>query len=286
MPMLADELKHTTGMTGNEAIVRLGGIVSLGVLVYAAGKFLLAGLGDFWGGRWSFLGGLSGAVLFTVLFTLGGGLPIFTIAWLGNRLIQSMGWAGLVKVCSQWFSFTAYGSIVAILSLSFLIGDALAREWMGLLIEHGYGWRSLFYLAAIVAGIALAANFIFLRGNRTQLGFPEPEANPLNVFENQPASGNFLTPFLKSPAFWIVCFLSLCTTIVRETFNRFVCRNDSRHRWIVFHDDAAFGCAGSAACGADWHSGPGAAGSLLLSGRRDGTGYWRQKRRCDFFRIH
>ncbi len=219
MPMLADELKHTTGMTGNEAIVRLGGIVSLGVLVYAAGKFLLAGLGDFWGGRWSFLGGLSGAVLFTVLFTLGGGLPIFTIAWLGNRLIQSMGWAGLVKVCSQWFSFTAYGSIVAILSLSFLIGDALAREWMGLLIEHGYGWRSLFYLAAIVAGIALAANFIFLRGNRTQLGFPEPEANPLNVFENQPASGNFLTPFLKSPAFWIVCFLSLCTTIVRETFN-------------------------------------------------------------------
>jgi len=219
MPMLADELKRSTGMSGDAAMVHLGGIVSLGVLIYAIGKFLLGGLGDFWGGRWSFLGGLSGAVLFTVLFTLGGGLPIFTMAWLGNRFVQSMGWAGLVKVCSQWFSYRAYGTIVGILSLSYLIGDALAREWMGLLIEHGYGWRSLFYLAAIVGAVVLAANLLFLRGIRTALGFDEPEANPLNVFRNEPASGNFLRLFFQSGAFWIVCFLSLCTTIVRETFN-------------------------------------------------------------------
>jgi len=236
MPMLADELKRA-GMSGNAAMVRLGSMASLGVLAYAIGKFLLGGLGDFWGGRRSFLGGLTGAILCTMLFTLGGGLPVFMIAWISNRFIQSMGWAGLVKVCSNWFSYRAYGTVVGILSLSFLAGDAAAREWMGLLIERGYGWRWLFYLAAGVAALVLAANLFFLREKRTGMGFDEPEANPLNVFHDQPAAGNVLTPFLKSSAFWIVCFLSLGTTIIRETFNTWT--PTYLHQFLGYSDGAA-----------------------------------------------
>jgi OPA family glycerol-3-phosphate transporter-like MFS transporter len=180
-------------------------------------------VGDFWGGRKSFLGGLSGALLFTIVFTLGGGFPLFTLAWIGNRLVQSIGWAGLVKVCSRWFSYKAYGTVVGVLSLSYLIGDAVAREWMSLLIARGYGWRALFYLAAIVAGVILIANLLLLRERRTDLGFSEPEVNPLNLFEDQSANDRRLSTvvitFLKSGAFLAVCFLSLCTTIVRETFN-------------------------------------------------------------------
>jgi sugar phosphate permease len=222
LPMLADELK-SHGMNADVVVIRLGSIASFGVIAYALGKIFLAGVGDFWGGRKSFLGGLSGALIFTVVFTLGGGVPIFTLAWIGNRLTQSIGWAGLVKVCSRWFSYKAYGTIVGILSLSYLIGDAVAREWMGLLIARGYGWRSLFYLAAIVAGVILAANLLFLKEKRTDLGFSEPEVNPLNLFEDEKKRGlglrGVLIPFLKSGGFWVVCFLSLCTTIVRETFN-------------------------------------------------------------------
>ncbi len=237
MPMLADELRQHAGMTVDMATVRLGSIVSFGVLAYAIGKLLLGGLGDFWGGRSSFLGGLSGAVIFTMIFTLGGGLPIFTLAWIGNRFVQSMGWAGLVKVCSNWFSYKAYGTVVGILSLSFLLGDALARGWMGLLIDRGFGWRALFYLAAIVSAVVLAANLIFLRETRTALGFSEPEANPVNVFHDEPAAGNVLTPFLKSGAFWIVCFLSLGTTIVRETFNTWT--PTYLHKFLGYSDGAA-----------------------------------------------
>jgi phosphonate degradation associated HDIG domain protein len=43
--MLAEELKRS-GMNGDVATIRLGSIVSLGVVAYAVGKFLLAGLGD------------------------------------------------------------------------------------------------------------------------------------------------------------------------------------------------------------------------------------------------
>ena len=149
-PLLIDDL-GARGISHADALVHIGQITSLGVFAYAIGKLFLTGLGDFWGGRPNFLISLGGATVFTLLFTLGGALPVFTIAWLGNRLTQSIGWAGLIKVSSKWFDFTSHGTIVGILSISYLIGDAVARQCMGALIHHGYGWRALFYLAAAVA---------------------------------------------------------------------------------------------------------------------------------------
>lgn len=48
----------------------LGGIVSLGTLCYAFGKFLSGSLADIFGGRRLFLAGMGGAVLCTLLFGL------------------------------------------------------------------------------------------------------------------------------------------------------------------------------------------------------------------------
>ena len=134
---------------------RLGSIASLGVLVYAIGKFPSGGLADRFGGRRNFLGGMFGSILFTVLFMLGGGFPVFTLAWLGNRLVQSLGWAGLVKVTSRWFSYTAYGSVMAVLSLSYLFGDAISRAIMSLLLAHGFGWRGVFAAGAGLLSVIL-----------------------------------------------------------------------------------------------------------------------------------
>ncbi|MGH8275814.1 MAG: MFS transporter, partial [Steroidobacteraceae bacterium] len=221
-PLLVEELgRH--GMSHSEAIVRIGSISSLGVLTYALGKLFLTGLGDYWGGRRNFLIGVGGGAAFTLLFASGAALPLFTLAWAGNRLTQSIGWAGLIKVSSKWFNYSSYGSIVGILSISYLIGDAAAREQMGMLIERGYGWRSLFVFAGVVAGIFLLVNLLWLRESRTQEGHPEAEPNPLNLFaaaESRPASvAALLRPLLRSRAFLMVCLLSFGCTIIRETFN-------------------------------------------------------------------
>lgn len=129
-PLLAKELVGR-GFSYDGALVRIGAITSLGILAYALGKPFVGGLGDYWGGRINFLVGLAGATLCTLLFAVSGALPIFTIAWFLNRLTQSGAWAGLLKISSRWFDYSSHGAIIGVLSLSYLIGDAVAREWMG-----------------------------------------------------------------------------------------------------------------------------------------------------------
>ena len=221
-PLLADELgRH--GLSHGEALIRIGTLTSLGVAAYALGKLFLTGLGDYWGGRRNFLVGVGGAAVFTLLFALAGAVPVFTFAWLGNRLTQSLGWAGLIKVSSKWFNYSSYGSIIGILSISYLVGDALARQQMGMLIARGYGWRAVFLFAAIVAAAMLLANLLWLRESRVEGGHAEATPNPLNLFaarESPPASiGALLLPLFRSRAFLLVCLLSFACTIIRETFN-------------------------------------------------------------------
>ena len=221
-PFIIDEM-GTHGISHQDAMLRIGQIISLGVFAYAGGKLALGGLGDFWGGRRNFLIGLGGATVFTVLFPLGGGFPLFTLAWFGNRLTQSVAWAGLIKVVSKWFDFTSHGTIVGILSISYLVGDAVARNWMGMLIEHDFPWRVLFYFAAAVAASLFLGNLFFLRESRAVSGYEPAIPHPANLFgaaESRPPSvGALLLPLLKNRAFVVVCLLSFGSTIVRETFN-------------------------------------------------------------------
>ncbi|HEX8754805.1 MAG TPA: MFS transporter [Steroidobacteraceae bacterium] len=221
-PLLAKELARH-GLSYDGALVRIGAITSLGILAYAIGKPFVGGLGDYWGGRVNFLIGLAGATFCTLIFAFSGALPLFTTAWFLNRLTQSGAWAGLLKVSSRWFDFSSHGAIIGVLSLSYLIGDAGAREWMGRLIAHGYGWRSLFVLAAAVSATMLIASFVFLRESRAGAGYTDTIANPVNVFARSKAPPATLRerlgPLLRSPAFLMVCVLSLVCTIVRETFN-------------------------------------------------------------------
>jgi len=120
--LIQDLARH--GISASDAQVRLGFMASAGTMAYALGKFISGSLADLFGGRRNFLAGMAGSILFTILFVLSGGFPLFTLAWVGNRFFQSLGWVGLVKVASRWFSYSTYGTVMAVLSLSYLFGDA------------------------------------------------------------------------------------------------------------------------------------------------------------------
>jgi OPA family glycerol-3-phosphate transporter-like MFS transporter len=239
-PDIIDELAAGGKMTKEAAKEALGTVASWGTLAYAFGKFISGGLSDTLGGRRTFIAGMVGAVLCTVLFALGGGLPLFTLAWIGNRTLQSLGWPGMVKITSRWFSFSRYGTVMGIISLSYLFGDAASRWFMGELIGRGLTWRSVYYVAASVLGVLVIANLLLLRGSPRDVGASEPQDNPENVYtKDTPSSSTsrptieeretegegktgfreILLPLLRSPAFWFVCVMSFGFTIARETFN-------------------------------------------------------------------
>ena len=180
-PLLIEEL-GSHGVSHDAAMLSIGWMGSAGVFAYALGKWFLTSLGDYWGGKRNLLIATGGATLFTLMFAASGTLPLFTLAWIANRLSQSIGWSALIKVSSRWFHYSRYGAVAAILSCSYLIGDAIARPSMGLLLAHGVPWRGLFVFGAAVAGAMFLANLLFLRESCTDEGFPAAVANPANVF--------------------------------------------------------------------------------------------------------
>jgi OPA family glycerol-3-phosphate transporter-like MFS transporter len=163
-----------------------------------------------------------GAIATTALFAAAGSVPVFTIAWIGNRLFQSLGWAGTVKTVSRWFPFRLHGTVMGVISLSYLFGDALSRQFLSLLIGRGFSWRQVFAASAVVLGLILLLCLALLRESPRSLGEAEADDNPANLFQ---ASGEKHTAwalfgaFFKSRAFCLACAMSLGATILRETFS-------------------------------------------------------------------
>jgi OPA family glycerol-3-phosphate transporter-like MFS transporter len=213
------------GASTARAKQQLGEILTFGTLAYVIGKILGGLAGDFFGGRRNFLLGMAGAVFFTVLFGLDRSLPVMIAAWMGNRLLQAFGWPGMVKITSRWFSFTAYGRAIGVISLSYLFGDALSRWVLGRLLAIGLAWQSVFLVAAAIMAAILVTNLILLKDAPGRIGAAEPPPNPLNVYasngaDDRPSSvAAHLLPLARSPAFWMICSISLGLTLVRESFN-------------------------------------------------------------------
>jgi OPA family glycerol-3-phosphate transporter-like MFS transporter len=114
---------------------------------------------------------------------------------------------------------------MAVISLSYLFGDAAARQFMAMLIAKGFGWREVFYVAGGTLAAVWIVTFFLLKETPIDIGESEPEINPQNLYGQAGAkpvpSGlvELLRPMLLSSSFRLACLLSLGFTLVRETFN-------------------------------------------------------------------
>jgi OPA family glycerol-3-phosphate transporter-like MFS transporter len=199
----------------------IGNFTALATALYALGKFIFGSTADVAGGRRMFLLGMAGAIVCTLLFGIGGP-PLFLMAWCGNRFIQSSGWVGMVKITSRWFSHSVYGSVMGLISLSFLFGDFLSRLFLSELITLHFTWQLIFYVSAGVLGIIFIVAIPVLREKPADRNYPEPEMNPESLVldkKEQMGLAQLLLPLFKSPTFWTVCALSFGFTFMRETFN-------------------------------------------------------------------
>ncbi|WP_156512682.1 MFS transporter [Planctomyces sp. SH-PL62] len=236
-PMIREELARG-GMSPDDAKIGLGSIITIGALAYAAGKFLGGGVTDRLGGSRIYLAGMLGSIFFTLAFALGGTLPAFLATSVGNRFAQSLGWVGIVRVVSRWFPYNRFGTVMGFVSLSYLFGDALSRKFMKILLDYDFTWRGIYCTTAAVLGAMFVLNLIFLRESPADVGEPEPEPNPDNLFGREGAEAkssglaSILGPLFRSRAFWCACLLSIGLTLLRETFQNWTP--------LYFKDDLGF----------------------------------------------
>jgi len=229
----------------------IGDVASFGVLFYAIGKTFNGVAVDFFGGRRLFLLGMFASVLCTILLcfadrlgplsvsagasvagaapSYAAGLPLtallpFFVIWALNRFVQSMGWGGLVQITARWFSAKRLATVMGVLSMSYLLGDALARLYLGSVVSAGFDWRGLFAFAAGSLAILGFGCAIFLKRRPADLGLPEPPPPPGNVYgadtgDTRLSLWRLLAPLFGSFTFWLVCLMNVGLTLIRETFN-------------------------------------------------------------------
>ena len=95
----------------------------------------------------------------------------------------------MVKITGKWFSYSAYGTAMGVVSLSYLFGDAAARWFMGHV--HGTGRRDRGRIGLARRFLAsprwccwhcFSLNWLWLKESPLAIGHQEPQANPLNVY--------------------------------------------------------------------------------------------------------
>jgi OPA family glycerol-3-phosphate transporter-like MFS transporter len=205
------------------------------VAAYALGKVINGVVVDKLGGRRMFLFGMVATIACTVGFPFGAALPVFVAVWGASRFFQSMGWPALVKTASHWYPLGRQATVMGILSLSFLFGDALIRLYLGGIVAIGQrypgtplerlaDWRAVFLIAAATLGVIALITAAVLRGSPRDLGLEEPSANPNNVFGEAGQSAApvplaaLILPLLESPVFWSICGINFGLTLIREAF--------------------------------------------------------------------
>jgi OPA family glycerol-3-phosphate transporter-like MFS transporter len=205
--------------------VGYGRLIAVGIYLYAFGK-LVNGIGaEYVSGRLAFLLGMGLSVVLVLCFGLTAGATAMLVLWGANRFVQSMGWMGLVKITGRWFPPARLATVMGVLSLSYLFGDALARFYLGAFVKSGLGWRELFLVAAGTLALIAFVSFLTLKSSPRDVNLSEPPPSARNVFgEDDHGHGRvslakLLGPLLASRMFWLVCAMNMGLTAIRETFN-------------------------------------------------------------------
>ena len=159
------------------------------------------------------------------------GLPSFSILlwslaffWGVNGWFQSMGFPPIAKNLSYWFSNKERGFKWSLWSSSHEVGTYLSVILSGFLIAH-YGWRSVFYVPAVIAVLFCFLFYKTLQDKPASIGLPDIEkykdpeyVEPQHSIDEE-ANLSYLQIFkkyiLSNPIIWMLAFAYVFVYTVR-----------------------------------------------------------------------
>ncbi len=186
-----------------------GRIASIGTAAYMIGKFSLGPLTDKIGARAAFLFSLLAVALFGALGGLTPSVLLLGGFYALNRFFGAGGWPAMMKTAPTWYEKKDIGVVVAVLSVSYVVGGILATLLATGVVELGFGWQEVMAFPSLALVILLGFCFVTVR--------PGPLVPPAEQKVEKVAGATWI--LLRSPRFLIVCALSFVLTLMRETFN-------------------------------------------------------------------
>lgn len=198
----------------------LGFIVTIFSAIYGFGKFFNGYFSDRTNARYFMTIGLVGSAFVNLFVGFGESLLFFGACWTINAWFQSMGAPPVVRLLTHWFSPKELATKWAIWNCSQPIGGAVIYVFAGYLIAN-YGWKSAFYVPAILSlGIAVLL-FNRLRDTPQSMGLPPVEVyknliHKDDVQEEERIGGRqFLRLVFASKTLWYVCIANMFLYVVR-----------------------------------------------------------------------
>lgn len=213
MPVFLKELGYTK--------TDLGLILTLFSIVYGFSKFFNGILADRANPRYFMAIGLFFSALVNVFLGLSSSLVAFGIFWIFNAWFQGMGWPPCARLLTHWYSPTELGTKWGIWNASHQFGGAGILVLAGWLIPT-YGWRTAFFVPALIAVLIAIFLIIFLRDTPQSLGLPpieeyRGEADVKDAHEDTAMSFKeiLFKYVLTNRLVWIVSIANIFVYIVR-----------------------------------------------------------------------
>lgn len=195
----------------NATRAEVGMIASYSTIAYAAGKFIFGVVVDRVGGRIGFFASLLVVAVMGVAGGLAPTLGMLTVFYSLNRFAGAAAWPAMVKLTPDWFRGKELPFALAVLSLSFVIGGAVATVFAGMVAEwSGNNWRAIMAVPSIAPILCVVLGIFLL---------PKRKKTTENQSTEKEAAKSRIASLFRSPVFWTVCSMSFTLTLLRETFN-------------------------------------------------------------------
>lgn len=212
MPAFMEEFGYTK--------TELGMLLTVASVIYGIGKFVNGYFSDKSNSRYFMPLGLLCSGLTTFFLGFSESLMFLSLLWIINNWFQSMGWPPVARMLAHWFAPKELGTKWAYGSSSHQVGGAITLVFTSYLVAD-FGWRSAFFVPAIIAVIVAYILFNRLRESPKELGFPPVElykAQEINKEDEEKdnlTTGEIFRKVFFNINMWYVCLANMCLYIVR-----------------------------------------------------------------------
>jgi len=198
--------KKTMGEELSISESAMGAIDTAYLSAYALGQFGSGLLGDRIGARRLLGFGLFGTALACAAFGASSGVLAFGLLFFLNGIFQATGWPGTTRAMAEWTTRSNRGTVMAFWATCYQVGGIAANAICGYLLVR-YGWRSSFFVPALLLAAMGVAVLLFLRRGRSretdaELPLTSGAPPPLGVQAEKELIGSAQRAVLRSPLLW------------------------------------------------------------------------------------